>query len=109
MDGKGDGGQRGMHAPVGLDWSFLPRTLLDKPIDDSLSKPGILVMPLLKQLIAIAALQRCTFSSCTYCPKVKINTRFLWCEIFRRHDACTALKHIHGLGLNTFYVTLKSA
>lgn len=108
MHGKGDGGQTGIRAPAGIDGSFLPRTLLDKPIDDTLSKPGMLVIPLLKQLIAIAALQR-TFSSRTFCPKVKINTGVLWCEIFRGHDACTALKHIRGLGLNTFYATLKSA
>lgn len=52
-----------MHAPVGIDGSFLPRTLLDKPIEDTLSQPGILVIPLLKQLIAIVAQLRCSARS----------------------------------------------
>lgn len=63
MEGSGDGGQTGIRAPVGIDWSFLPRTLLDKAIDDTLSKGGILVIPLLKQLIALAAELRCSARS----------------------------------------------
>lgn len=52
------GRQAGRRALVGIDWSFLPRTLLDKPIDDTLSQPGILLIPPLKQLIAIVAQKR---------------------------------------------------
>lgn len=49
----------GRQAYVRIDRSSLPRTLLDKAIDDTLSKPGLLVIPLLKQFIALVAQLRC--------------------------------------------------
>ena len=51
------GGQTGAYALVGIEWSFMLRTLLDKPIDDTLHQG--FANPPVKPLIAIVAQMRC--------------------------------------------------
>lgn len=61
MDGSGDGGQTGGCALVGIDWSFVLRTLLDKPIDDMVNQ-GFATPPV-TQLNATVAQMRCSARS----------------------------------------------
>lgn len=55
MDGRGDAGQTGVDALVGIDWSFVQRTLLDEPtVNQACANPPV------KQLIAVVAQMRCS-------------------------------------------------
>lgn len=58
MDGSGDVGQTGVYALAGVDWSFVQRTLLDKP-----TVKQACANPLVKQLIAVVAQMRCSAHS----------------------------------------------
>lgn len=61
MDGSGDGGQTGVYALVGIDWSFVLRTLLDKALDEIVNQG--FANPPEKQLIATVAQMRCSARS----------------------------------------------